>query len=224
MHDARPLAPADSPDARAQLDAGSRALGVTLTAAQLERLLGYAELLLRWRRVYNLVAASELPQVVSHHLLDSLAAVAYVRGPEVIDLGSGAGLPGLPLAIARPQLRLVLLDANAKRTRFLHQAVHSLALRNVEVVRARAETYNPGHAFDTAVARALAGLGDIARLAAPLLGPHGEIVALKGRLTRREQEQLPVAGYGIDDTYAVQVPGLEQPRRIVRLRRAVVCA
>ncbi len=214
----RPIDTALDERAEAALRDGCAALGLELSAAQRATAIAYAQLLHRWRRVYNLVGARQLTDIVSQHLVDSLAALPHVRGRRILDIGSGAGLPGVPLAIALPRASVVLLDANAKRTRFLTQAVHALGLANAEVVRERAENYNAAAGFDTVVARALASLPELVRLASPLLAEGGEILALKGRLPATEIN-LGDRGYRIDAIHTLHPPGVAGPRSLVRVVR-----
>ena len=135
---------------------GVAALGLILDGQQLARLLGFLDLLARWNRRFNLTAIRDASAMVSHHLLDSLAVAPYLQGESVLDLGTGAGLPGLPLAIAEPSRRFWLLDSNGKKVRFVRQAVLELGLSNVEPVQSRIESYRPGRKFSTIVVRAVA--------------------------------------------------------------------
>ena len=198
---------------------GSIQLGLTLHAPQLESLMGYAQELIKWRRVYNLIGAKSLPEVITHHLLDSLSVAGAISGRRLLDMGSGAGLPGLPLAIALPGISVVLLDPNAKRTRFLEHAVQTLQLRNVEVVRERAENYNPPQRFDCIVSRALCGWAQFAALAEPLLSETGQLLAMKGRF--EEQPGPGENGVEIVSVAALSVPGISGKRCLVRGARPV---
>jgi len=130
------------------LQDGVHALGLALAPAAQEKLIAYIELLAKWNQAYNLTAVRDPEQMIARHLLDSLAILPWVRGPRVLDIGSGAGLPGIPLALARPELQFVLLDSNAKKTRFITQALAELGLENVEVVHSRVEKYQPAVPFD----------------------------------------------------------------------------
>ena len=170
--------PADDPLASARL----AALGVAEPGRVRQGLAAYAALLRRWARARNLVAPGDLPRLERRHLLDSLAALPLLRGPRVLDLGTGAGLPGIPLALASPALRFVLLDRRAGRTAFVEHAVAQLGLANVEVVTATAEAHarEAGARYGTVLARAVAGLAGLAALAGPLLAPGGRVVAWQG--------------------------------------------
>ena len=203
------------PDDAERLRAGLAALG--LSAALAGPLLAYLDLLLRWNRAYNLTAVRDRSAGITRHLLDSLAPLPLLRGPRLLDLGSGAGLPGIPVAVARPDWRVVLLDRSAKRTRFLTQAVLELRLGNVEVVRADMGGYRPDAPFDTITARAVAGLPELHAAAAPVLAPGGRLVALKGR--RPDAEMAVLAGGDVSlACQALHVPGLDEPRHAVVLQ------
>ncbi len=202
--------------ARELLREGLARLGLALDAAQRERLLAYLALLLRWNRAYNLTAVREPVQMVPRHLLDSLAILPWLRGDAVLDLGSGAGLPGIPLAVARPRTAFTLLDASLKKTRFLRQACRELGLARVAVVRARAEDYAPARPFPTVVARAVAGAGALAGLAGPLLAPGGRLLVMAGR--RPARPGLP-AGFALQEVVPLQVPGLGAARHLLVVAR-----
>ncbi|MDH3451396.1 MAG: 16S rRNA (guanine(527)-N(7))-methyltransferase RsmG [Gammaproteobacteria bacterium] len=206
--------PAGEHAVRALLLQGSLRLGLALPASQIDRLMFYAQALLKWRRVYNLIGARTLREVITHHLLDSLSVVSAVEGRRVLDMGSGAGLPGLPVAVVRPQIRMVLLEANAKRTRFLEHAVRTLDLQNVEVVRERAENYNPPQRFDCIVSRALCSWPQFVTLAKPLLSETGQLLAMKGRFEQHEQQ--PDNDIEIVAIRALNVPGVPGKRCLVQ--------
>jgi 16S rRNA (guanine527-N7)-methyltransferase len=199
---------------RELLEEGCQQLGLSLLASQLDDLMKYAHVLIKWRRVYNLVGARSLSEVITHHLLDSLSVVSAVAGRRLLDMGSGAGLPGLPIAMALPDLQVTLLDANAKRTRFLEHAVQTLRLRNVEVVRERAENYNPPQRFDRIVSRALCGWAEFAALAEPLLGETGQVLAMKGRFEEHSGEVKQAVKIVAVST--LSVPGIAGQRCLVR--------
>lgn len=200
-----------------RLAAGLEALDA-VRAWPLAGLVDYLALLHRWNRAFNLSAVRDPLAMVPRHLLDSLSALAYVDGPRVVDIGSGAGLPGIPLALCRPELRVALLDSNGKKTRFLRQAVAELSLGNAEVIHARAETWEAAAPFDTAVTRAYSTLDRTVTTAAPLLADQGCVVAMKARFDAAgEAADLP-AGW----QYAVHpviVPGLDAQRCVVTVRR-----
>ncbi|MDH3713333.1 MAG: 16S rRNA (guanine(527)-N(7))-methyltransferase RsmG [Gammaproteobacteria bacterium] len=199
---------------RAVLQQGCQQLELGLRASQLDDLMKYANALIKWRRVYNLIGARSLGEVITRHLLDSLSVVSAVSGHRLLDMGSGAGLPGVPVAIALPDIHVVLLDANAKRTRFLEHAVHTLQLNNIEVVRERAENYNPPQRFDCIVSRALCGWARFAALAEPHLSETGQLLAMKGRF--EEQTGEVEHGVKIVAVTTLSVPGIPGKRCLVR--------
>lgn len=202
------------------LAVGVRELGLSLDPSCLRRLLEYLRLLAKWNRVYNLTAIRDPWLMVPAHLLDSLAVLPFVTGPRLLDVGSGAGLPGLVLAIADPSLRVTLLDASGKKARFLTQAVIELRLGNVEVVQSRIEDYRPADAagrFDTVVSRAFSELATLLELAEPVLAPGGRMLALKAA---RGTEELQKAGAGWRvRAEPLRVPNLDATRQVLVAER-----
>lgn len=203
-------------DLERQLDQGLAALGLN-TPGLRAGLLRYLELLQKWNKAYNLSAVRDPAEMVTRHLLDSLAVLPWVRGPRLLDIGSGPGLPGIPLALARPELEVVLLDSNGKKTRFLTQARLELGIANIQVVNARVEDYAPEQRFDTIISRAFAELGLFVELAAPLLAEQGALLAMKGRLDENELEKIPAERVKLD-SHRLEVPGLDAERHLVHLR------
>lgn len=199
-----------------QLSAGLRALGLDIAPETQRRLLDYLTLLDKWNRAYNLTAVRARREMVVRHLLDSLAVVPYVQGPRIIDVGTGAGLPGIPLALALPQYHFVLLDSNRKKTRFLLQAVAELGLANVVVECGRAEDYRPAHGFDTVVTRAFATLAAMVAATGHLCRLDGCLLAMKGRHPAAELAEVPPP-YRVTTSEPLRVPGLEAERYLVRL-------
>jgi 16S rRNA (guanine527-N7)-methyltransferase len=194
-------------------------LGVTLTSADAARLLTLTGELSRWNRSYNLTAISSPAAMVTHHLLDSLAVNADLVGTRIADAGTGAGFPGLPLAVCNPQRHFTLIDSVAKKVRFVSHAVHTLALTNVTVLQARAERLEGGRAFDTVVARAFAPLPKLLATVAPLLAPGGRVLAMKGRWPEAELASLPVA-WRVERARELKVPHLNAARCVLQLVRA----
>jgi 16S rRNA (guanine527-N7)-methyltransferase len=179
---------------RNSLDAGLAAMdpgiGDALDASARERLIVYLELLARWNRAYNLTAVRDPMQMVPRHLLDSLAVLPWILHGPVLDAGTGAGLPGIPLAIARPGLAFTLLDSNGKKTRFVRQALLELRVDNAEVVQSRLQTYRPQRKFATIVARAVASLAELRDTCAHLAAHDARLLALKGRMPEQEIADL----------------------------------
>ncbi|MBL6750297.1 MAG: 16S rRNA (guanine(527)-N(7))-methyltransferase RsmG [Nevskia sp.] len=198
-----------------ELSAGLAALA--LPAPLAGPLLAYLDELQKWNAAYNLTAVREPLAMVRRHLLDSLAVLPYVRSP-LLDVGSGAGLPGIPLALARPALAVTLLDSNGKKARFLRHAVRSLGLDKVQVVQERAEAYLPAAGFASVVSRAFGTVAEFVRVTAHLLAADGQWLAMKGKLDRREMQDLP-AGVGVVEVKPLNVPGLGEQRHLVILAR-----
>ena len=173
----------------------------------------------RWNRKVNLTAVRDRDAMVTVHILDSLAARPLLHGTTVLDIGTGAGFPGLPLAIVEPDRRFVLLDSINKKIQFVQHAAAVLGLTNVEAVKARAEDYAPGYRFDTVIARAVASLPQLLELAGHHVGEGGVFIALKGRYPAEELRQIPGGwDYTIEE---LSVPGLDAgSRHAVLLRRA----
>jgi 16S rRNA (guanine527-N7)-methyltransferase len=205
----------------AELRAGLAELGLAVPATALETLLDYLDVLVRWNATYNLTAVRDPRQMVTQHLLDSLAVMPLVRGARIADIGSGAGLPGIPLAILAPHWQVTLIDANGKKTRFLREAARVLQLGNVRIETGRVESLRGE--YDTVTARAFGALADIVRLAGHLLAADGELLALKGQLHATELADL-ADGFVVADTRALHVPGLAAARHVVIVRRAAAAA
>jgi 16S rRNA (guanine527-N7)-methyltransferase len=203
---------------------GVEALGIAaLVGADAQaKLLAYLALLDKWNRTHNLTAIREPERMITHHLLDSLAVLPHLpsrAGLRLIDIGSGGGLPGIPLAIVRPDWQLTLLDSNFKKATFLRQAAIELPLSNVDIVAARVEDYAPAAAFDIAISRAFSDLAVFAGASGSLLAPHGRLVAMKGVYPHEEIAHLP-AEIGVTGTPSLKVPGLNGDRHLVIMERA----
>lgn len=200
--------------AAAQLERGLEALDLRLGREQCAKLLQFLKLLTKWNRVYNLTAIRN-PQIgVSAHLLDSLAITGYLNGRRILDAGSGAGLPGIPLAIAKPESEFVLLDSGQKKAAFLRQALAELQVKNASVVCERAETWRPTQQFDCIVCRALARLAEFVDLTKHLLAPGGVFAAMKGTYPHEEIAQLSVQ-YHVKQVLPLEIPGLNAQRHLV---------
>jgi 16S rRNA (guanine527-N7)-methyltransferase len=205
-------------DLHDELDAGLQALG--LDTALAPPLLAYLGLLARWNRTYNLTAIRDPREMVARHLLDSLAMHAFLDGLDTLaDLGAGAGLPGIPLAIARPSLQVTLVESNGKKARFMREVVRQLALGNAHVVEARIEAFDAPGRFAAITARALATLPLILELGGHLLRPDGKLLAMKGAHPDDEIAGLP-AGWRVEGVHPLAVPGLDAERHLVVIGRA----
>ncbi|MBJ6985114.1 16S rRNA (guanine(527)-N(7))-methyltransferase RsmG [Luteimonas sp. MC1750] len=204
-------------DPHATLDAGLATLGLDpALALPLRR---YLDLLARWNRTYNLTAIRDPGEMVTLHLLDSLSMHAHMDGvARLADLGTGAGLPGIPLAIARPGLAVTLVESNGKKARFLREAVRSMGLANARVAESRAEAVDMPAAFDAITARAMATLGDIIAAGGHLLAPGGRLLAMKGVRPDAEIAALP-AGWQVEAIHPLAVPGLAAERHLVVVGR-----
>ncbi len=206
-----------SPALREELQAGLAALA--LDAALAEPLLAYLSLLDRWNRTYNLTAIRDPREMVAKHLLDSLAMQPYVREVATLaDLGTGPGLPGIPLAIALPSLQVTLVESNGKKARFLREAVRSLKLGNARVAESRAEAVNEPGAYQAITARALATLPEILAVGGHLLAPGGRLLAMKGARPDEEIAALP-EGWRLEAVHPLAVPGLAAERHLVVVMR-----
>ena len=197
------------------LQQGLREMGLDLTAPVRKKLLNFLELLEKWNRAYNLTAVRDPEQMVPRHLLDSLTVLPYLQGPRVLDIGTGAGLPGIPLALARPDLDFTLLDSKAKKTRFATQALHELGLKNVAVVQERVEKFHPETKFDTLIARAFASIPDMLAASRHLCATRGRFLVMKGVFPQEELAAV-TDGYRAE-VKALRIPGLDAARHVVIL-------
>lgn len=204
-------------EVRGDLERGLQQLG--LAAAYADPLLAYLALLARWNRTYNLTAIRDPREMVVRHLLDSLAMRPYIEAGTLADLGTGPGLPGLPLAITRPQLRVTLVESNGKKARFMREAVRQLGLGNARVAESRAESLAEPAGYDHLTARALDTLDGIIAVGGHLLKPGGTLLAMKGVHPHAEIAALP-AGWRVQDVHPLRVPGLDGERHLVVVRKA----
>ena len=206
--------PDPGPGLAAALRAGLENLpGAALEAAQVDALLAYLELLQRWNRSYNLTAVREPREMVTRHLLDALAVLPFVPPGRLLDAGTGAGLPGVPLGIARPAMDVTLLDSAGKKVRFLNHVRRELALNNLHPVQARLEGYRPDHSFDAVISRAFASLADFANAARHLAG-EAVLLAMKGLRPEEELAALP-EWVTVRSVERLAVPGLQEERHLV---------
>jgi len=199
-----------------ELSHGIRQLGLDIPIATQQNMLVYLELLQKWNKVYNLTAIRQPEQMVTHHLLDSLAVLPHLWSGRWLDVGCGAGLPGLVLAMARPEWKFTLLDSNSKKTSFVQQAIIDLKLSNVNVCCARSEEWEPNEKFDGIISRAFAELADFVAATRHLLADGGRWIAMKGHL-ERDLKLLP-ADIKIEQTISLQVPGLKAARHLAVLK------
>lgn len=202
---------------RQRLVQGAHGLGVDLPPAQADRLLRLLDELERWNRAYNLTAVRERPAMVVLHLFDSLSVLSALHGTQVLDIGTGAGFPGLPLAIVDPARHFTLLDSNGKKIRFVQHALRALAVDNATAVHARVEGFRPAQGFDTLIGRAFAPAGRFLAGCSHLLAPGGQILMMKGRDPLGELAEIPDDWHA--DVSVLNVPELDQARHLVRLTR-----
>lgn len=204
-----------------KLAAGLEELGLKLDAATQLRLLKYVALMQKWNKVYNLTAVREPEKMVTQHLLDSLAVLPHIVGSKVIDVGTGPGLPGIPLALADPELEITLLDSNHKKTSFLRQACLELDLNNAKVVCDRVEAWQPAEKYDVVISRAFSDLAEFAGLALHLCKGTGRLLAMKGIYPHEELTRLP-ATVALQGVVPLKVPGLDAERHLILLRPASI--
>lgn len=198
---------------------GIAKIGLSLTAKQHEQLLAYLELMSKWNKVYNLTAVRDKTEMVRQHLLDSLAVIPLIRGQRVLDVGSGGGLPGVVLAIVKPEVQVVTVDKVQKKIAFQTQVAAELGLTNLKPMSTRVEDLHEAP-FDTITSRAFSSLLDFVTLTEPLLAQNGEWAAMKGVFPHEEIEQLP-ATVKVTEVIEVHVPDLQAERHLVRLQKNV---
>lgn len=201
-------------DCRKILVSGIASLNLNVTDQQVDQLLNFIKLIEKWNKAYNLTAIRDRDGMARLHILDSLAIVPHIEGQRVIDIGTGAGLPGIPLAICLPEVGFTLLDSNAKKTRFVQQVVLELKLKNVEVLHSRVENYHPEQTYDAVLTRAFASLPDIVRLTAHLLSKDGVLLAMKGQNLDAELAEITAK----KSVISVSVPGTDVERCLVRIQ------
>ncbi len=202
-----------------RLEQGLAELDLSLGREARTKLLEYLALLEKWNQVYNLTAIRDVEKMVSGHLLDCLAVVPCVSGVRVLDAGSGAGLPGIPLAVAKPGIQVALLDSNHKKAAFLRQAVAELQLKNASVVCERVESWRPAEKFDCIISRAFSEIAEFVTLTKHLLAPGGVLAAMKGVHPFEEIGRLP-RDFRVMHVHRLAVPGLGAERHLVLIERA----
>ncbi|PLV62389.1 16S rRNA (guanine(527)-N(7))-methyltransferase RsmG [Erwinia sp. E602] len=201
-----------------KLSALLRKAGIELSEQQKQQLVGYVELLHKWNKAYNLTSVRDPEQMLVRHILDSVVVEPHLTGQRFIDVGTGPGLPGVPLAIVRPDSHFTLLDSLGKRIRFLKQVQHELKLDNITPVQSRVEAFPAEPPFDGVISRAFASLHDMLSWCHHLPGPQGRFYALKGVVPQDELDSLP-AGFSLEKVAQLQVPELEGERHLLVLTR-----
>lgn len=205
---------------RSQLVAGMAALELAPDRDQVERLLAFRDLLEKWNKAYNLTSVRNPDEMIARHLLDSLTIAPWVRAPRLLDVGSGGGLPVVPLAIISPETGFVALDSNSKKTRFLTQCKLELGLGNLQVVARRAEDFQPPQPFAQISSRAFTALANMVRWCGPLLSQDGEFLAMKGPDWAAEMGDLPT-GWELAGAHPLQVPGFDRERHLLIIKRTL---
>jgi 16S rRNA (guanine527-N7)-methyltransferase len=200
------------------LASGARELGIELDADRAETLLNLVDALEQGNAQFNLTAIRDRPGMLRKHVLDSMSLEPYLRGERIADVGTGAGFPGLVLAVVDPQRRFTLIEATGKKARFVEQTVQRIGCGNVLVVNSRAESYRPCELFDTVVARALSSLADFVAHAGHLLAPGGRLLAMKGKRPDEEISALPKS-FRVLAVHRLSVPGLTDERHLVELTK-----
>ena len=198
-----------------ELKKGLNSLNISMSAEMEKNLIQYMQLLLRWNRVYNLTALTDPKEILIHHIFDSFSIAKYIAGERIIDVGSGAGFPGIPLAIIFSQKKFVLLDSIGKKTRFLTQVTAELSLTNVEVVQARVEEFFPKSCFNTIIVRAVGSIADMIEKTQHLLCSDGKLLLMKGRYPHAELQKV----HWHVQVIPLQVPKLHKERHLVCIRR-----
>lgn len=201
-----------------KLAEGITQLGLSLSPKTQKTLLDFLALLEKWNRVYNLTAVRDRADMVSHHLLDCLAIVPHIRAARILDVGSGGGFPGIPLALALPEAQVTLLDSNQNKAAFLRQALIELAIGNATVECARVEDWRSDRPFDLVVSRAFSDLEDFVSCCGHLVAPGGALGAMKGAYPREELGRLP-RGFRLRADHALSVPGLDAARHLLLIGR-----
>jgi 16S rRNA (guanine527-N7)-methyltransferase len=201
------------------LTAGAAQLGIPLSSAQAGRLLQLLDELDDWNQRMNLTAIRERGQQITKHLLDSLAVHSYLRGDSVADIGTGAGFPGLPLAVALPQYHFMLIDSTAKKLKFVEHAAQTLGLHNVQTVHTRAENFRPKERFDAVVSRAVGPIETFVTWSGHLCVGGGRLLAMKGRYPTDELAHIP-SGWKLAEVHRLNIPGLDEQRHLVELCRS----
>ncbi|MDN3647343.1 16S rRNA (guanine(527)-N(7))-methyltransferase RsmG [Reinekea marina] len=205
-----------SQEYRAQLERGIAQLELALNDEQIERLLAYHAMLVKWNKAYNLTSVRDPAQMIARHLIDSLSIVPFIKSTNLLDVGTGPGLPGMIIALINPALPVYMLDSNGKKTRFLNQVKMELKVDNAEVIHHRLESWQPGQDFNQITSRAFATLSDMVGFSRHLLSSDGRFIAMKGQYPEDEIAQLP-EDIDVLAVSPIKVPGNEGERHMVEL-------
>lgn len=197
-----------------QLERLLKSAEIELTDGQKQQLLAYVGLLHKWNKAYNLTSVRDPEQMLIRHIMDSIVVNPYLKGEKFIDVGTGPGLPGIPLAIVRPEAQFTLLDSLGKRIRFIRQVLHEVGITNVNPVQSRVEEFSTPDCFDGVISRAFASLQDMVSWCHHLPAENGKFYALKGVISEDEIKQIP-DGFQVKDIIRLNVPELEGERHLV---------
>lgn len=200
------------------LESGLNELGLSIALDKLNALQAFLSLIEKWNKTYNLTAIRKKEDMAILHILDSLAVLPHLRGARMLDIGTGAGLPGIPLALYEPEMEFVLLDSNAKKTRFVRQVVLELGLKNVRVCHSRIEMFQDAEGFNTIISRAFASFRDMVEKSSHLLVENGQVLAMKAQNPDKELKQLSKPG----EIIQLNVPGINAERCLVRIEKGEV--
>jgi 16S rRNA (guanine527-N7)-methyltransferase len=205
-----------------ELELGIKTLGLNCSTHQVEQLIAYLEMLQRWNKAYNLTAIREPIQMVRLHLLDSLAVHPFIKdAKDIIDVGTGPGLPGIPLAILNPDINFTLLDSNGKKTRFLFQAINDLSLANAKEINQRVEKHQPEQLFDIVLSRAFSSISDMLTQCNHLVCDSGYFLAMKGKKPDSELSQI-AKDYKVVDLSQINVPQVDSERHLIKITKTGV--
>lgn len=198
-----------------ELAVGLKSMGLVVSDETQDKILRYIQALEKWNRVYNLIGDADTRQILSRHVFDSLSISQFITGKNIIDVGTGAGLPGIPLALLHPEQQFTLIDSNGKKTRFMQQVVHDLAIKNCQIITNRVESFNPPLCFDNIVSRAFASLDKMLTVTRHLLCPAGKFLAMKGKIPTEELAALSEV-FKIH-LHELNVPGINAKRHLIIL-------
>ena len=198
---------------------GLQAIDLEVNEQQLEKLKQYVDLLSRWNKTYNLTAVRNPAEMIPVHIFDSLVVASYIKGTHCLDVGSGAGLPGIPLAIMQPDRHFTMLDTNGKKTRFIQQAIIELGLKNADVVQTRVESWQAPQPYEAIISRAFSSIVDFVNGCSELLAEDGTLYAMKGQFPVQELAYLP-KGYTLTSRHALDVPYVEGERHLLEISKA----
>ena len=204
---------------RDKLNDAAQIIGIQLSSAQNDALIQYLELLIKWNKAYNLTAIRDPKEMLVKHLIDSLSIAPYIEGQNILDVGTGPGLPGIPMAILFPEKNFLLLDSNGKKTRFLTQSKITLGLENVEILHGRVEAADNTKTFDQILSRAFTALDNMVNLCKHLLSSEGKFLAMKGLQPNEEIEAMPDT-FSVEKSIPLKVPGCEDQRHLIIIGRS----